>query len=57
MGLFVAVTVSIALSVHYAKAFFSSKKYVYVIKLLGVVLLFFSFNFFKEGLQFLGVIK
>jgi len=37
-----------------SRLFLSSKVYVYTIKLLGIMLLIFAFNFLMEGLRFLG---
>ncbi|MDO8618451.1 MAG: LysE family translocator [Candidatus Daviesbacteria bacterium] len=57
LGVFVLLNMSVALSVHVAKQFFSSKKYVYVIRILGLILLFFAYTFFRQSLQFFGVFK
>lgn len=57
LGVFVLLMIIIVLSVHAAKQFFSSKKYVYVIRILGFVLLYFSFTFFRDSLQFFGIVK
>jgi len=46
-----------ALMVEKSKAFFKSKSYIYVIKLLGLVLLVFAFRFLMDGLRMLGVIR
>ena len=55
LGLFVAILILIALSVHRAKRLFSSQRYVYVIRVLGLVLLFFAVSFVWESLQLFGV--
>lgn len=57
LGIFVIINTILVLSVHSAKQFFNSKKYVYTIRILGLALLFFACNFFMEGLRFLGVFK
>lgn len=56
LGFFVLFMILIVLSVHYAKDFFSSKKYIYVIRILGVILLYFAFTFFLESLKYFGLI-
>ena len=57
LGFFVLGMMLIVFSVHALKEFFHSKKYVYVIRVLGVVLLYFAFTFLKESLAFFGIIK
>lgn len=55
LGVFVLINIILALSVHAAKRFFSSKKYIYTIRALGLMLLFFAYTFFVESLHFFGV--
>lgn len=57
LGVFVVCNTILVLSVHSTKGFFSSKKYLYTIKSLGFVLLFFSLTFFKEGLGYFGLFR
>ena len=57
LGVFILLNIIVSLSVHSAKQFFSSKEYVYVIRILGFILLFFAFTFFKDSLQFFGIVK
>lgn len=57
LGVFVFLNILVALLVHRAKQFFNSKKYVYVIRILGLILLFFAYTFLQESLQFLGIFK
>lgn len=57
LGVFVLSMIIIVLSVHAAKQFFSSKKYVVVIRVLGFVLLYFAFTFFRDSFQFFGTVK
>ena len=49
--------ITVALFVDRHKSFLSSSAYVYVIRLLGVLLLVFSLKFIKDGLNLLDVIK
>lgn len=56
-GVFVLLNIVVSLSVHVAKQFFSSKKYVYIIRILGLILLFFAYTFLRESLQFFGFSK
>lgn len=37
-------------------AFLTSRGYIYTIKILGIVLLYFAFTFLRDGLSFLGVL-
>lgn len=55
LGFFVFFMILIVLSVHRAKDFFSSKKYVYLIRVLGIILLYFAFTFFLESLKYFGL--
>lgn len=57
LGVFVLINIILVLSVNAAKQFFNSKKYIYTIRVLGLILLFFAFTFLKEGLQFFGFFK
>lgn len=57
LGLFVLIMILMVLSVHAAKQFFSSKIYIFVVRILGFILLYFSFTFFQESLKFLGILK
>lgn len=53
LGTFVLLLIGIALSVHAARRFISSQGYIYAIRVLGVLLLFFALVFLKDGLHFL----
>ena len=46
----------VALLVDQSKRFLESRVYIHLIRALGVALLIFSLVFFKDGLEFLGVI-
>lgn len=56
LGVFVLILIGIALSVHAAKRFVSSKRYIYTIRALGVLLFFFALMFFRDSLQFFGIV-
>ncbi len=57
LGVFVIGNTTVALSVHSIKGFLHSKTYLYVIRALGFILLFFSITFFREGLKFFQIVK
>lgn len=46
----------VAILAEKSRSFLKSNAYVYVIKFLGVILLFFAFIFLREGLKFLEII-
>lgn len=56
LGVFVILMIGIVLSVHAAKKFFTSKNYIYMIRILGVALLIFAIGFFRDSLKFFGLI-
>ncbi len=58
IGLYVPLVgakILIAITVGKSAFFLKSRNYIYTIRFLGIVLFFFAFLFFKDGLKFLGL--
>lgn len=54
---FITINVAIAFGVHGFKFFFHSRQYLYALRLVGIVLLFFSISLFHQSLQYVGLLK
>ena len=51
----IGTKLSVAFITEKTKKFISSKHYLFIVKILGIILFFFSLILIKDGLRFLGI--